>query len=49
MLMDFQLHDYIAACIAGGAVIVFVSLLIWNGCDDYRNGRLTSTWRRPDE
>lgn len=49
MLMGFHLHDFIAAGIAGGAVLVFIVLLIWNGYDDYRNGRLTSTWRRRDD
>lgn len=49
MLMDYQLHDYVAWFIAIGAVILFVILLVWNGYDDYRNGRLTSTWRKPNE
>ena len=49
MLMSFHLHDYIAAIIACGAVLGFVILLAWNGYDDYRNGRLTSTWRKPNE
>lgn len=49
MLMSFHLHDYIAATIACGAVLGFIVLLIWNGIDDYRNGRLTSTWRKPHE
>ena len=49
MLMSFHLHDYISAAIAGGAVLVFVILLAWNGYDDYRNGRTSSTWRRRDD
>ena len=47
MLMEYQLHDYVAWFIATGSVILFIVLLVWNGIDDYRNGRLTSTWRRP--
>jgi hypothetical protein len=47
--MSFHLHDYIAASIAIGSVIIFIVLLCWNGYDDYRNGRLTSTWRKPNE
>ena len=49
MLMGFSMCDYIAASIAIGSVIIFIALLCWNGYDDYRNGRLTSTWRRPHE
>ena len=47
MLMEYQLHDYVAWFIATGSVILFIILLIWNGIDDYRHGRLTSTWRKP--
>lgn len=49
MLMSFHWHDYIAAALAGGSVIIFIVLLCWNGYDDYRNGSLTSTWRKPHE
>ena len=49
MLMGFHLHDYIAAFIAGGVVLVFITLLLWNGYDDYRNGRTFNTWRKPYE
>lgn len=49
MLMSFHWHDYIAAIIACGSVIGFIVLLIWNGYDDYRNGRTFSTWRKPHE
>ena len=49
MLMGFHWHDFIAAGIAGGAVLVFIVLLIWNGIDDYRNGRTFNTWRKPNE
>ena len=49
MLMSFHLHDYVAAAIACCAVLVFVILLAWNGYDDYRNGRTSSTWRKPNE
>lgn len=49
MLMGFSMCDYIAASIAIGSVIIFIVLLCWNGYDDYRHGRLTSTWRRPHE
>lgn len=47
-MMDFQLHDYIAATLAVGSVLVFISLLCWNGYDDYRKGRDTSTWKKPE-
>ena len=46
MLMEWHWHDYVAAAIAGGAVLIFVGLLIWNGIDDYRHGRIVSTWRK---
>ena len=49
MLMSFHWHDYVAAFIAGGAVLGFVILLCWNGYDDYRNGRTFSTWSKPHE
>lgn len=49
MLMSFHWHDYIAAALAGGAVLGFVIILIWNGYDDYRNGRTFNTWRRRDD
>ena len=49
MLMEYQLHDYVAWSIAIGAVILFIALLCWNGYDDYKHGRLTSTWRKPNE
>lgn len=49
MLMSFHWHDYLAVALAGGAVLGFIVLLIWNGYDDYRHGRLTSTWRKPNE
>lgn len=49
MLMRFHLHDFVAAFIAGGAVLTFIVLLLLNGYDDYRHGRLTSTWRKPNE
>jgi hypothetical protein len=49
MLMSFHWHDYVTAAIACGAMLGFIVLLIWNGYDDYRNGRLTSTWRKPNE
>ena len=46
MLMEWHWHDYVAALTAGGAVLIFVGLLIWNGIDDYRHGRIVSTWRK---
>ena len=46
MLMEWHWHDYAAAFISGGAVLIFVGLLIWNGIDDYRHGRIVSTWRK---
>jgi hypothetical protein len=49
MLMDFHLHDYVTASLAGGAVLVFIILLVWNGYDDYRNGLNLSTWRKTYE
>jgi hypothetical protein len=49
MLMSFHLHEYLAAFISGGIVLVFIILLILNGIDDYRNGRNSSTWRKPYE
>lgn len=49
MLTEFQLHDYIAWSLSVGAVLVFLVLLILNGIDDYRHGRITSTWRKPHE
>ena len=49
MLMSFHWHDYVAAFIAGGAVLGFVILLAWNGYDDSRHGRNFSTWSKPHE
>ena len=49
MLMEYQLHDYVAWFIATGAVILFIVLLILNGIDDYRNGRTFNTWRKHHE
>ena len=49
MLMSFHWHDYIAAFIAGGTVLVFIALLLWNGYDDYLDGRTFNTWRIPHE
>lgn len=49
MLMSFHWHDYIAAFVSGGTVLVFIILLILNGIDDHRNGRTPSTWRKPYE
>ena len=46
MLMDFRWHDYIAAILAGGAVVAFIVLLCWNGYDDYRRGHIVSSWRK---
>lgn len=47
-MFDFQWHDYLAASLAIGAVLIFIGLLIYNGVDDYRNGRDTSTWKKPE-
>ena len=49
MLMEYQLHDYVAWFIATGSVILFIILLIWNGYDDYKHGRTFNTWRKPNE
>lgn len=46
-MFDFQLSDYIAAGLAAATVIIFIALLIYNGYDDYKAGRNTSSWRKP--
>ena len=46
-MFDFQLCDYIAMGCAASSVIIFVILLLYNGYDDYKKGRNTSTWRKP--
>lgn len=48
MLMDFYWHDYLAASIAIGSVIVLIILLIIDGYNDYKAGRNTSTWKKPE-
>lgn len=47
-MFEFQWHDYLAASLAVGSVLVFLGLLCWNGYDDYRKGRDTSTWKKPE-
>lgn len=46
-MFEFQMHDYIAAILSASTVIVYIFLLIYNGYDDFRKGRNTSTWRKP--
>lgn len=45
-MFEFRLHDYIAAVLSAGSVFTFIILLIYNGYDDFRKGRNTSTWRK---
>ena len=45
-MLEFQLHDYVAAIISGSAVVIYIGLLIYNGYDDYRKGREYPTWRK---
>lgn len=47
-MFDFQWHDYLAASLAIGAVLIFIGLLIYDGCHDYKAGRDTSTWKKPE-
>ena len=48
MFDNFGTHDFLAASLAIGAVLIFIGLLIYDGIDDYRNGRDTSTWKKPE-
>lgn len=36
MLMEFKLHDYVAAGISIGAAVVFVFLLCWHSYTDWK-------------
>lgn len=52
MLMGFHAHDYVAASLSIGVVIVFVVLLFWDGYREYKEQerrRLRNTQRRPHE
>lgn len=47
-MFDFQWHDYLAASLAIGVVLIFIGLLIYDGYNDYKAGRDTSTWKKPE-
>lgn len=48
-MYEFHWFDYVAAVAALGMVFVYCILLIYNGYDDHRRGRNTSTWRKPHD
>ena len=52
MLMSFHAHDYVAATLAIGVVLVFIALLCWDGYSEYKEQerrRLRKLQRRPHE
>lgn len=48
MFDNFGTHDFLAALLAIGAVLIFIGLLIYDGYHDYKAGRDTSTWKKPE-